>query len=176
MPKIIQAVILLFSFFAYCQAPRVNCEELIETKTYPGGSVMSSPKEKIRVFKDADNGLEIMLVKTTESVIVNFNAFGGIKCVRKNAIAEITFTDDTKLSLQNMGDLDCRGNFSYFMGGAIGKEKELGLLKLKTMKKVKIEYADTDDKGNLKLIYEETAFTKEQGERIMKVIDCLTKL
>ena len=172
MKIIILFTSILFSLSAHCQI-NSKCDEIIETKTYSGGVVMSSPKEKIKINKGGEKGLEVMIVKGEESLILNFSAYGDITCIGSNSFMNIEFTDGSKLKLDNMGGMNCKGNFSYFMGGVIGKEDVLKQLKSKSLKKIAIEYSEVKNE-DLHTFMEETTFTKEQGQKIMALINCLS--
>ncbi|KGO94869.1 hypothetical protein [Flavobacterium subsaxonicum] len=152
-----------------------DCNTLTETKTYAGGKVMSSAKEVISVSSDAGKtGITINIVKGTGALILNLGRIEReIFCVSKNAPMSIEFTDGTKLAVKHMGDLNCNGNFSCFLGEQVGTDKELEILKTKKIKKVSIEYTDTEN-GNVKKFTKEYTLSADQTEKINKIIKCLT--
>ncbi|TRW25721.1 hypothetical protein FMM05_05730 [Flavobacterium zepuense] len=153
-----------------------DCNLLTETKTYTGGKTMTSAKEPIKLFDDASakTGVSLDAIKGSSSLILNFGRIERIAiCINKNAPLNLEFTDGTKLVLKHMGELDCKGNFSCFLGEQMNTGKELGVLKSKKIKKVSIEYTDTEN-GAIKKFTKDYTLTADQGEKLSKIINCLS--
>jgi len=154
-----------------------DCSQLLETKTYTGGKVMTSAKENIKISTDNGvTGIDIALIKGTEAVILNFtNLSKAVLCVNKNAPMIVEFGDGTKTTLVNPTDLNCNGRFACFLGENLGNVKDLELLKLKKIKKVTIEYTDTEN-GAIKKNLSVFTFNDAQADKFMKTIQCLSNL
>lgn len=152
-----------------------DCSELLKTTTKANGSKSVSSKDDIVSFSDnKENSIKLFLMKTGNIVAMNFSPENSeVICVNKNAISDIEFTDGTKISINNMGDLDCEGNFSYFLSAEIGTLKELEMFKSKKIKSISIEYSDTEN-GKIIKFTRKSSFTDKDGEKIMRTIQCLS--
>lgn len=189
--KLITASLLFLSAIAYSQTEATtkdgkkvilnkdmtwtyaDCSALTETKTYAGGKVMTSSKEIFRVSADGKTGIDISILKGTGTTIFNFASISkDIKCVNNDAPGTIEFTDGSKIAIKHMSDLNCKGNFSCFLGSAVGTETEAKALQNKKIKKITLEYSKTE---NDKLVQSKEDFnvTPVQADSILKTIQCL---
>lgn len=153
-----------------------DCATLLKTETY-SGNTMTSAKENIKVSADGGKtGLNISLVKGTTAVMLNFGIIeSDIKCVNKDAPLVIEFTDASRVTVTHMGDLNCKGNFALFLAEDIGNIKELELLKTKNIKKVTLEYTDSNS-GNIIKNTKEFIFGAAQADKFKKIVQCLSNL
>lgn len=151
-----------------------GCNTLIKTETYPGGQVMTSAKEPIIISNNGSPVVHVVLIKGLDGLIMNIGLIDAeVLCISKNANAEVTFTDNKKITIKHLSDLDCRGNFTCFLGEAFMNKKELDALKVKKIKQVTVTYTDLK---NEELVYFKKTynFTVQEGEKIMKTINCLS--
>lgn len=87
----------------------------------------------------------------------------------------VTFTDGTTMQIKHMGSLNCKGNFAFFLGESMGNKNILEALITKQIKKVVIEYSETED-GKIKTISKETVFDAKTADKVMQVAQCLSNL
>jgi len=190
--KLFTASFLLIPALSYCQTEATtkdgkkvilntdmtwtyaDCGALIETKTYPGGKVVTSSKEDIRVSADGINGIDISILKGTGLLIFNFAAVNkDIRCVHKDAPGIIEFTDGSKIRIKHMSDLNCKGNFSCFVGTGVGSEADAKVLHTKKIKKISMEYTKTENNAIVKYT-EDFNVAPSQADKILKTIQCLS--
>jgi len=153
-----------------------DCYLLTHTKTYTGGTIVTSAKDPIKLFDNASasTGISLAVIEGSSSLILNFGRIEQVvMCIDKNAPMNLEFTDGTKLVLMHMNELDCEGNFSCFLGEQMKTGKELETLKIKKIKKISIEYTDTEN-GLIKKFYKDYTLTANQGEKLSKTIICLS--
>jgi len=151
-----------------------DCANLVETKTYPGGKVMTSSKENIKISADGKTGIDISLLKGTSSIIYNFAAItNDVKCVVKDAPGTVEFTDGSKITIKHMSDLNCKGNFSCFLGSATGTGTEGTALQSKKIKKITLQYTKKEN-DSFTNYNEDFIVTTEQADKIFKTIQCLS--
>lgn len=151
-----------------------DCAAFIKTETYTGGKVMTSAKENIKITKDGKTGLEIILLQGSESLIIRLSPIvRQVKCVSKNNILKLDFTDGTSRSLTHMNDIDCGGNFNVYLGKSLGNTADLEALKTKKIKKIAIQYTDTKDDAIVKY-FEDHVVSDSEATLIQRTINCLT--
>jgi hypothetical protein len=151
-----------------------DCSALTETKTYAGGKVMTSSKEKFRISADGINGIDISILKGTGTTIFNFASVkDDLKCISKDAPGTIEFTDGSKIAIKHMNDLNCMGNFSCFFGSAVGSEKEAKVLQTKKIKKISLQYTKQENNAVVKYT-EDFNVAAAQADKILKTIQCLS--
>ena len=190
--KLFTASLLLIPALSYCQTEATtkdgkkvilntdmtwnyaDCSALTETKTYPGGKVMTSSKENFRVSADGKNGIDLSILKGSGTTIYNFASINkDIKCVNKDAPGTIEFTDGSKITIKHMSELNCKGNFSCFLGLVVGTEAEAKVLQTKKIKKISLEY--TKKENNAFVNYtEDFNVAAAQADKILKTIQCLS--
>lgn len=166
---LLSAAILLCSLSSFAQS---DCLNMLKVDSY-NGKVMTSSKEPVKVLKDANDGIEITVVYGSNLILNIGTANRAVKCVRKNANMDITFTDGIKTSLKHMADLDCRGNFSVFLGEVFQNNDQLKMLETKKVKKLSITYSDTKD-GKLVDTVQDFIFTDDQAKLFMQTMTCIS--
>jgi uncharacterized protein YkvS len=191
--KILTAGLLLFSALAFSQTEATtkdgkkvilnsngtwlyaDCAALLKTENY-SGQTMTSNKESIKISADGGKtGLKISLIKGS-AIILNFGIIEAeVKCIRAEAPMVIEFTDGTKTTVNHMSKLSCEGNFSVYFSSALGNVKQLEMLKTKKIKKVTIEYTDTE-KGVIVKQNDEFVFGTAQADAFVNVLQCLSNL
>lgn len=190
--KLITAALLLIPALSYCQTEATtkdgrkvilnkdmtwmyaDCAALTETKTYDGGKVMTSSKEKFRVSADGKNGIDISILKGSNTIIFNFASINqDIKCISKNAHGTIEFTDGSKIAITHMSELNCRGNFSCFLGSALGSETEAKAIQTKKIKKISLDYNKKENNAYVDYT-EDFNVAPAQADKILKTIQCLS--
>lgn len=152
-----------------------DCAGLLKTETY-SGKTMTSNKDNIKVSADGGKtGLNISLIKGS-AIILNFGIIESVaKCVKEEAPMIIEFTDGNKTTVNHMSKLSCEGNFSVYFSSEIGNIKQLEILKTKKIKKVTIEYTDTEN-GVIVKQNEEFVFGTTQADAFLNVLQCLSNL
>lgn len=194
MKKILLATALLFALNGFAQTEATtndgkkvilnndgtwifaDCSELIKTVTNANGKQTMSGKGYIHSFSEIEeNKQKLLLFKASSgAVILNFSPENReAVCVNKKAIGAIEFTDGSKAIINHMGDLDCEGNFSYYLSKDVGTLKELEIFKSKKIKSITIEYTTTEN-GKIAKFTRKSSFKDEDGEKIMKTIQCLS--
>lgn len=153
-----------------------ECASLLKTENV-GGKMMTSSKDVINVpATDNSPGILISLIKGSQSVIFNFATAGkDLYCVNKDAPMVVTFTDNSTVIIKHMSDLNCKGNFSFFLGETLGNKDLLDKIISKQIKKVVIEYSETDN-GKIKKINKEMLFDAATGTKVLQVAQCLSNL
>lgn len=150
-----------------------DCSNLTKTETYSGGKVMSSSRDNIKISNNGKNLIEFSIIKGEGSLIMNISRQKGeLTCVAKNAKMTVEFTDKTNITIAHMGDLNCKGNFSLFLGELLENEDKLILFKTKKIAKTSIEYSNSVD-GKIVVISEENVYTDTEADKIRKTINCL---
>lgn len=155
-----------------------DCGELIKVVTNGNGKQTISGKGFINSFSEIEkNKQKLLLLKASSgAVIVNFSPkTREAVCVNKNAVGDIEFTDGSKVTINHMGDLDCEGNFSYYLSKDFDTLKELEMFKSKKIKNITVEYTTTEN-GKIVKFTRKSSFTDEDGDKIMKTIQCLSNL
>ena len=153
-----------------------ECASLLKTEN-TGGKMMTSSKDDITIpATTTSTGLSISIIKGSESVIFNFATLSkDIYCVSKDAPMAVSFTDGTSIQIKHMGSLNCKGNFAFFLGESMGNKNILEALINKQIKKVVIDYSDTEN-GKIKIISKETVFDAKTAGKVMHVAQCLSNL
>jgi len=153
-----------------------ECGALVKSEI-SNGKMYTSAKDKITINEiGKSTGIDVTLLKGSTSVIVNFVYNGSdIKCIDKDAPMIIEFTDDTKVNMKSMNDLNCKGSAALFLGKQMGNEANLKLLATKKIKKISIEYSVKQNNEIVKIVGDFNT-TPEQGDKIMKTIKCLGNL
>lgn len=150
-----------------------DCSNLTKTETYSGGKVMTSSRENIKISNNGKNSIEFSAVKGEATLILNISRQKGeLTCVAKNALMTVEFTDKTKMTIAHMGDLNCKGNFSLFLGEVLENEDKLNLFKTKKIAKTSIAYSNSVD-GKIVVMNEDNVYTDAEAEKIRKTINCL---
>ncbi|AXG74687.1 hypothetical protein DVK85_10785 [Flavobacterium arcticum] len=151
------------------------CNFFTHTKTYTNGKSVIYANNTIKVKgEEGKTGLEIMLLKTSQSIVMNITILDkDIWCVNKETRANITFTDGRKIELQNMGEDNCRGNFSCFLGNIMGNKKELEKLSKKLIKSISISYTINNSETSVTNTVE-TFFNTGEAYRVKTITECLS--
>lgn len=184
MKQIILSLVLIISVsvFSQTQAGKNtvsagDCDRLLKIEDLPDGKLTTAARDNIIISKDnGKTGLSVLLLKGSGAIILNFSTLGkGIWCIRKDAKGLVYFHDGTQMEIKHMGSLDCKGNFSCFLGEATGYGNELEQLKSKKIRKLSIEYTETEN-GAIKIVTTETEFPDTEAEKIMNILQCMTAL
>ena len=151
------------------------CNFFTHTKTYTNGKSVIYANNTIKVTgEEGKTGLEIMLLKTSQSVVINITILDkDIWCVNKETKANVTFTDGRKIELQNMGEDNCNGNFSCFLSDIMGNKKELEKLSKKLIKSISISYAINNSETSVTNTVE-TIFNTGEAYRVKTITECLS--
>ncbi len=189
--NLLTAGLLIFSVFAFSQTEATtkdgkkvtlnangtwmyaDCAALLKTETY-SGKTMTSGKENIKVSADGGKtGLSISLIRGS-AIILNFGIIeAAAKCIKEEAPMIVEFTDGSKTTVNHMGKLSCEGNFSVYFSSSLGNVKQLEMLITKKIKKVTIEYTDTNN-GVIVKQHDEFVFGTAQADGFAKVLQCLS--
>jgi hypothetical protein len=172
MKQILCTALMLFSITAFSQA---DCSARLKTKTFPDGEVMTSAKESINVAKGTTDGIFIDMV-FTKNILINIGTLSKeIKCIGPKARLYVFFTDGSRLNLEHMAKLNCKGDLKLFFGEVFQNNKELETLKTKKIQMLGIEYSNTVN-GEIKFKTENFEFTDAQATAFMNNLTCLSNL
>lgn len=152
------------------------CNFFTHTKTYANGKSVIYANKAITVTGQQDkNGLEIMLLKSSQSIVMNITITDkDIWCVNKETVANVLFTDGKKITLHNMGEDNCDGNFSCFLGEVMDNKKELEKLSKKLIKSISVSYAVNSSETTITNTVE-TIFNKGEAYRVKTIMECLSQ-
>lgn len=169
---------LMFAICCYTKAQTTavqDCSLLTKTENY-SGYIITSSKEGVVISDDGKTGLKVLIMRATTGVIaISFQTIDkDVICVQKGNTGEVEFTDGSKISIENVKDLNCEGVFAYFLGEQIQKGKELEYFMTKPIKSVNLQYSDTENHKLVKY-FRKTNFSNEQGEKVMQIIQCLSQ-
>lgn len=151
------------------------CNYFTHIEKYADGRQVIFANNTVKVTGEhGKTGLEVMLMKTSQSVVFNISIIDPtvIWCTDKETRAVITFTDGKKMELSNMGDNNCKGNFSCFLGNLMGNKKELKQLSEKLIRSMSISYAINNSETTVTNTVE-TLFSKGEAFRVRTIMACL---
>ncbi|QYJ67773.1 hypothetical protein [Flavobacterium litorale] len=151
------------------------CNFFTNTKTYTNGKEVIYANKAIKVTGEkGKTGLEIMLLKTSQSIVMNITILDDdIWCVNKDTKANIVFTDGKTITLQNMGEENCEGNFSCFLSEVMDNKKELKKLTKKMIQSIAISYAINNSEATVTNTVK-TIFSIGEAYRVKTIVTCLS--
>src|SRR5659263_50596 len=129
------------------KASDLECSKYIEEKVDNDkviGKNTFSAKNKVLVSTDnGKTGFGIFLTKVSGKTLVMQIHVGSGTCINENGKIDILLMDGTKLTLRNVGRMDCKGVANVYFGGSFGKTDQLDELGLKKIKSMKVQTTDS---------------------------------
>lgn len=122
-------------------------------------------KDNIVLSKDNKSGLGIVLLMSQNTLIWVTSAVGAGACIADDQKANILFRDGSRLEIENMGKFNCKGVFTYYMGGQFARKKELSQFQDKEISTLRVWTSDG---------YVEEDFSNDQSAKFKAVVNCLT--
>jgi hypothetical protein len=123
-------------------------------------------KKRIAISASGEKGFVIDFLKPS-ILIWSIDVVGGpSKCIDKGAKLQVLFDDDTRITMTNINDFNCKGSFVIYFGGNFGKEYELNLFRTKKIKTMRV-YTSSG--------YHQEDLSDEIAIKMMNTFDCISK-
>jgi hypothetical protein len=123
-------------------------------------------KKRIAVSESGDKGFIIDFLKPSV-IIWSIDVVGGpSKCIEKGAKLQVLFDDDTRLTMTNNNDFNCKGSFVIYFGGNFRNEYNLIQFRTKKIKTMRV-YTSSG--------YHEEDLNDEVATKLMNTFDCISK-
>lgn len=144
----------------------LDCADLISTETDKmTGKSTTASKETLIISEDGgQTGFGIFIMDISGPLVLSIQAVGAGNCIDDDNKMNVLFRDGTRLELINNGKFNCDGEFTLYLGGSIGKKKELEMFRTKEVETIRIWTSES---------YVEKDFSADQGKLLMKTVDCL---
>ncbi len=123
-------------------------------------------KKRIAVSESGNKGFVIDFLKPS-ILIWSIDVVGGpSKCIEKGAKLQVLFDDDTRITMTNVNDFNCKGSFVIYFGGNFGNEYNLTQFRTKRIKTMRV-YTSSG--------YLQEDLSVEVATKLMNTFDCISK-
>lgn len=154
-----------------CFGQQDSCSRYI-VKTYDkiSGNYMISNPDGFNI-KNGKSQLSILMLTLNDRAVVydcislNFYIDGVVCCPDKENEINILFKDDTRITLYNNEDFNCKGHYEVYLGGAIGNVNVLTSLLSQKIEAIRLHA----HQGFFDFDFDSTSSTK-----FFKQINCLS--
>jgi len=160
--KVLISILMLLSaslFAQDCDMLDVHYDKMEDKST-------KTIKKRIAISASGDKGFVIDFLKPS-ILIWSIDVVGGpSKCIEKNAKLQVLFDDDTRLTMTNVNDFNCKGSFVIYFGGNFGNEYNLIQFRTKKIKTMRV-YTSSG--------YVQEDLSDEIATKLMNTFDCISK-
>jgi len=146
-----------------------ECSDLTYTRTSEttGKSTTSAKKLLIVSDNNGKTGFGIFVINDQQSTILKLHIVGAGDCITDNDKMIVHFRDGTELELINDGEANCDPQFTLYINGVLGKQKEIDFFWTKEVETMRVWTSDG---------YVEQNFSDQQSYILHKTIDCLINM
>lgn len=117
------------------------------------------------VSQDQKNGFALNVIEFQKSnTLLLITAVGAGSCIDDDDKANILFSDGSRMEVKNMGEFNCKGQFTLRLGPAFVTKKQAKELSEKAISTLRVWTSDG---------YVEEDFTAEEGEQLRAALKCL---
>jgi len=141
-------------------------EEILDNGKVIGKNTFSARNKVVVSTDNGKTGFGIILTKVSGKTLVMQIHVGSGTCINENGKIDIILTDGSKLTLRNIGRMDCKGMATVYFGGSFGKTDQLNELGLKKIKSMKV----WTNPG-----FVEEDFTQQNADDFFNTMCCLIK-
>ena len=117
-------LLLLLAIFIGTNAVAQDCNSYVTIVTDVFGEKTPTARNNIVVIDDQKIGFEITALTTQNTLVLVVNVTGGFPCINTGDLMEISFTDESTLTLMNRYNDNCHGRSAEYFGTA---QRNLGV-------------------------------------------------
>jgi len=160
--KVLISMLMLISVSLFAQ----DCDMLDVHYDKMDNKSTKTIKKRIAITETGNKGFVIDFLKPS-ILIWSIDVVGGpSKCIDSKAKLMILFDDDTRLTMINNNDFNCKGSFVVYFGGNFGNEYSLIQLRTKKIKTIRVYTTGG---------YHQEDLSDEVATKLMNTFDCISK-
>ena len=160
MTQFILLITLIFSGPAPSEPATRNCDDLVRRLNKHDYEAT----ESVSISHNGDMGIEIFLLVSDKSLVINFRTKGGGKCIDDDDEMTVTLVNGQEFTMTNDNQFNCDGVYSQHFGENNGKDHELNQLVNNEVSRLRITTNEIPVTQEL---------TPAQGAKLNALIGCL---